>query len=128
MKVDTVEIPTTVLSSVETLDELQESEVRARKRELCARAGQEHKTKIINELVERFGYPFQRARSCATRFPSAWMGQSQRKEAPPRNGNEGGRTASGPGFIRFQSQGNWGNTIIESTGVPSARSLHNTHF
>jgi len=34
------------------------------------------------------------------------------KRSPPRNGNEGRRTATVPGFLRFQFQGALGNTIL----------------
>ena len=38
------------------MSQITRTEVLAKKRERYARAGKEHKTKIINELVELFGY------------------------------------------------------------------------
>ena len=38
------------------MSQITRQEVLAKKRDRYARAGKEHKTKIINELVELFGY------------------------------------------------------------------------
>jgi len=38
------------------MSQITRTEVLAQKRDRYARAGKEHKTKIINELVELFGY------------------------------------------------------------------------
>lgn len=64
------------------MSQITRTEVLAQKRDRYARAGKEHKTKIINELVELFGYHRKAASRCHPDAGSRLPKRARPKAAP----------------------------------------------